>query len=172
MILFLAFTLVPAIEIYLLIQIGQVIGGLETFFLILLTGMVGANLARSQGFALLRKIQQESQQGLPQSTTVTEGILILIGGVLLITPGVITDAMGLLFIFPLSRRLLAPRVIKGIKNRAQVRYGSANGGWPPMFQGMQSGRPPGMDPTAGMDSSEKDPQTDADPESHFKHPVN
>jgi UPF0716 protein FxsA len=156
MILFLAFTLVPAVEIYLLIQIGQVVGGLETFFLILITGMVGANLARSQGFALLRKIEQESQMGFPKSTTVAEGILILIGGVLLITPGVITDILGLLFIFPLSRKILAPRVLKNLQNRAQVRYGSAQGGWPPM--------PPGM-------AAENDPEADSDPESHFKHPI-
>ena len=154
MILFLAFTLVPAIEIYLLIQIGQMIGGLETFFLIILTGIVGANLARSQGFALLRKIEQESQQGFPQSTTVAEGILILIGGILLITPGVITDAMGLLFIFPLSRKLLAPRVLKSLQSRAQIRYGGTQGSWPPM----PDGQPP------------QGPNSNA--ESHFKHPIN
>jgi UPF0716 protein FxsA len=153
MTLFLAFTLVPAIEIYLLIQIGQVIGGLETFFVIILTGIVGANLARTQGFALLRKIEKESQQGFPQSTTVAEGILILIGGILLITPGVVTDLAGLLFIFPLSRRLLAPRVLKGLQSRAQIRYGGGQAGWPPPAQ------------EVSFDSG------DQGKGEHFKHPV-
>jgi UPF0716 protein FxsA len=154
MILFLAFTLVPAIEIYLLIQIGQVIGGLETFFLIIFTGIVGANMARSQGFALLKKIEQESQQGFPKSTTVAEGILILIGGILLITPGVITDAMGLLFIFPLSRKLLAPRVLRSLQSRAQIRYGGAQANWPPMHENQRPQEP------------------NSNVESHFKHPIN
>ena len=128
--LFLLFTLVPAIEIYFLIQIGQAIGGFETFLLIVLTGIVGAQLARSQGFALLRRIQEEALQGIPSSTTVAEGLLILIGGILLITPGVITDAMGLLFIFPLSRKLLAPRILKRLQQRGQFHssHGMAFGG--------------------------------------------
>ena len=157
--LFLAFTLIPAIEIYLLIQIGQVIGGLETFLLIILTGIVGAQLARSQGFALLRRVQEESMQGIPSSTTMAEGLLILVGGILLITPGVITDGMGLLFIFPLSRKLLAPWMFRRLQARAHFVHSGSMG-----FGGMQMGQPPGGFPAESEDSGD-------DAKRHFKHPV-
>lgn len=163
MTLFLAFTLIPAVEIYLLIQIGQSIGGFETFLLILLTGIVGAHLARSQGFALLRKIQEELASGVPSTTTVAEGLLILIGGILLITPGVITDGIGLLFIFPLSRKLLAPRVLRRMALRGGFAGGGmhfgSTGGTP--FQGFPHPSDP-ADPEASDDTSPKD---------RFKHPV-
>ena len=161
--LFLAFTLIPAVEIYLLIQIGQSIGGLETFLLILLTGIVGAHLARSQGFALLRKIQEELASGIPSSTTVAEGLLILIGGILLITPGVITDGIGLLFIFPLSRKVLAPRVLRRMALRGGmaaggIHFGSVGGG---PFQGYPSPPSPPQE-----EQAEPKPQKD-----RFKHPI-
>jgi len=161
--LFLAFTLIPAIEIYLLIKIGQEIGGLETFGLILLTGIVGAQLARSQGFALLQKVQKEAQQGFPSNTTLAEGLLILIGGVLLITPGVITDGIGLLFIFPLSRKLLAPRVLRGLEARANVHYA---GGFH-----MGGGFPASGFPANGPTSPDPESPDDKDPSSRFKHPI-
>ena len=156
--LFLLFTLVPAIEIYFLIQIGQAIGGFETFLLIVLTGIVGAQLARSQGFALLRRIQEEALQGIPSSTTVAEGLLILVGGILLITPGVITDGMGLLFIFPLSRKLLAPRILRKLQQRGQFHasHGVAFGG---TFS------------TGPSPSYPSDPEGDPNEKSPFKHPV-
>ena len=163
MTLFLAFTLIPAIEIYLLIQIGQSIGGLETFLLILLTGIVGAQLARSQGFALLRKIQEELASGIPSSNTVAEGLLILIGGILLITPGVITDGIGLLFIFPLSRKILAPRVLK----RMALRGGFAGGGV--HFSGTSGAHFQGFPQAPSPDHTEEPGSKSA--KDRFKHPV-
>ena len=163
MTLFLAFTLIPAIEIYLLIQIGQSIGGLETFLLIILTGIIGAQLARSQGFALLRKIQEELASGIPSSNTLAEGLLILIGGILLITPGVITDGIGLLFIFPLSRKILAPRVLK----RMALRGGFAGGGV--HFSGPGGAHFQGFPQTPPPNHSD-DPESKS-AKDRFKHPV-
>ena len=163
MTLFLAFTLIPAVEIYLLIQIGQSIGGFETFLLILLTGIVGAHLARSQGFALLRKIQEELASGIPSSTTVAEGLLILIGGILLITPGVITDGIGLLFIFPLSRKFLAPRVLR----RMALRGGLAGGGFHFSSRG---GTPFEGFPSPDFPDSGQDADSTA-AKDRFKHPI-
>ena len=164
--LFLAFTLIPAIEIYLLIQIGQAVGGFETFLLIILTGIVGARLARSQGFALLRKIQEEAASGIPSSQTVAEGLLILIGGILLITPGVITDGIGLLFIFPLSRKFMAPQVLRRMERRGSFGGGGVyfGGMGPGMGPGM--GQPPGFPPEATVVD-----EADASPKDRFKHPV-
>lgn len=108
--LFLLFTLVPALELYLLIQIGQVMGALSTVLLIAVTGAVGAALAKREGLSVLSRLQAELQTGLPPADRLVEGLLVLIGGVLLITPGVLTDLTGFLLILPVSRRWLAPRL--------------------------------------------------------------
>jgi UPF0716 protein FxsA len=108
--LFLLFTVVPAVELYLLFQLSHLMGALPTVALVIVTGMVGATLARSQGFAVLRRIQAEAAQGFPSGNQLTEGLLIVIGGVLLVTPGVLTDFFGICLIAPPTRRYLAPRL--------------------------------------------------------------
>lgn len=118
--LFLLFTVVPALEFYLLIQLGQLLGAGATVALILLTGLVGASLARGQGFAVLRRLQAEAAQGFPSGDQLVEGLLIVVGGVLLVTPGVLTDFVGLALIAPPSRRFLAPRIKAAFLARAQV----------------------------------------------------
>ena len=118
--LFLLFTLVPAIELALLIELGQILGAVPTVALILFTGAVGAALARSQGFAVLQRIQVEAAKGFPSGDRLVEGLLIVVGGVLLVTPGVITDGLGLALIAPPTRRWLAPRLKTWFLARAQV----------------------------------------------------
>ena len=98
--LFLLFTVVPAVEFYLLIQLGTVLGAGPTVALILLTGMLGAAMARSQGAAVLQRLQAEAAQGFPSGDNIVEGLLIVVGGVLLVTPGVLTDVVGLALIPP------------------------------------------------------------------------
>jgi len=102
--LLLLFTIVPLIEIYILIKVGQHIGALDTIMLVLLTGLFGAWMARSQGLIVLRKIQTDLHSGQLPAESLTDALIILIGGVLLITPGLITDCTGLLLLFPQSRR--------------------------------------------------------------------
>jgi UPF0716 protein FxsA len=104
-ILLLLFVGVPAIELWLLIEIGSVIGGAETILLILVTGVLGASLARAQGLAVLERIRSETAAGRLPDRSLAEAALILAAGMLLITPGVITDAIGLLCLVPLTRRL-------------------------------------------------------------------
>ena len=89
--LFLLFTVVPALEFYLLIQVGQVLGAGATVTLILLTGLLGAAMARSQGVAVLQRLQSEAAKGFPSGDRIVEALLILVGGVLLVTPGILTD---------------------------------------------------------------------------------
>jgi UPF0716 protein FxsA len=118
--LFLLFTLVPVLELALLIQIGTVIGPLWTIAIVITTGFAGAWLARREGFAVLRQLQEELQHGIPPGAKIVEGALVLAGALLLVTPGVVTDVSGLLFIIPPSRRFLAPRILDWLLRRFRI----------------------------------------------------
>ena len=103
--LFLAFTLIPVSEIYILITIGGQIGILPSIALVILTGIVGASLARSQGLQTLGRIQDSFQQGLVPGEELLNALLIAIAGVVLLTPGFLTDAAGLFLLIPATRTL-------------------------------------------------------------------
>lgn len=115
--LILLFTVLPALELYLLLQIGSWLGPTQTFLFVLLTGVVGAWLAKREGFAVLRKLTEEVRTGLPPGSRMMEGALVVIGGLLLVTPGVITDLTGMFLIFPPTRRWLAPRALRWLSAR-------------------------------------------------------
>jgi UPF0716 protein FxsA len=112
--------LVPAVEIFVLLQIGALIGPAPTFLLLLLTGVIGAWLAKREGLAVLGTLQQDLQRGLPPGERVMEGALVVVGGLLLVTPGVVTDVVGVLLLFPPARRWLAPRALRWLMGRIQV----------------------------------------------------
>lgn len=119
----LLFTVVPAVELFLLLQLGSLLGPMQTFLLVLGTGIFGAWLAKREGFAVLRQLQADLAKGLPPAVRVVEGALVLVGGLLLVTPGVLTDLTGLLLLLPPVRRSIAPRIV--------ARYGGTidlNGG--------------------------------------------
>lgn len=101
--LVLLFTVLPALEIYLLIQVGAVIGGLNTLLLIIVTGVVGAHYARQQGFEVLMRIQRAMHEGRPPANEMIDGAMLLVGGALLMTPGFLTDALGFSLVFPPTR---------------------------------------------------------------------
>ena len=105
--LLLVFIVVPIIEIYLLISVGSVIGVLPTIGLIILTAVIGTYLLRAQGLATVRKLQNTLADGQPPTEALLEGILLLMGGALLLTPGFFTDAIGFACLIPASRQLLA-----------------------------------------------------------------
>jgi len=102
--LLLLFTVVPAVELFLLIEIGRRIGTLPTLALIVFTGALGATLARLQGAAVLRNMRTELQRGSLPASSLLDGVLILIAAALLVTPGILTDACGFLLLIPLTRR--------------------------------------------------------------------
>lgn len=102
--LILLFTLLPLVELYLLIEIGQVIGGLNTIALVLVTGILGAFLARMEGFRTLLKAQEAMREGRMPAEEMVDGVLIVGAGAVLITPGVITDCLGFLILLPYTRR--------------------------------------------------------------------
>ncbi|OEY65124.1 FxsA family protein [Marinobacter sp. X15-166B] len=108
----LVFIIVPIVEMAVLIKVGTMIGVLSTVALVFLTAIVGAALLRQQGLATLLKANQRLNSGELPGKEVAEGILIAVGGVLLLTPGFVTDALGLLCLLPGSRQWLAARVLK------------------------------------------------------------
>ena len=102
--LFLLFTIIPLVELYLLIRVGSYIGALPTVGIVVVTGILGGLLARNQGLAVLRKVQQEVQEGRLPAGTLFDGLLILIAGVVLVTPGLLTDCLGFLLLIPWTRQ--------------------------------------------------------------------
>lgn len=101
--LVLLFTVIPALEIYLLVHVGGVIGGMNTLLLVIATGVVGAYYTRLQGFSVVRRLQENLHAGRPPANELVDGAMLLLGGALLITPGLLTDAFGLSLVFPPSR---------------------------------------------------------------------
>jgi UPF0716 protein FxsA len=101
--LFLAFTLIPVIELYLLIKLGATIGPLYTLLLVILTGAVGAYLARLQGLEAMLRVKSRLQQGEPPAEEMLDALIIFIAGIVLLTPGLLTDISGLLLLLPATR---------------------------------------------------------------------
>jgi len=104
--LILLFTAVPLIELALLIKVGQYIGAGYTIAIVVVTGVTGAYLAKLQGLKVLARIQEDINQGRMPADRLFDGFLILCGGILLLTPGFITDIMGFLALMPFARELL------------------------------------------------------------------
>jgi UPF0716 protein FxsA len=102
--LVLLFTVLPLVELYLLIQVGQVVGGLNTIALVLFTGMLGAYLARLEGLRTMIRAQENLRAGVVPAEELVDGVLIFMAGAMLITPGILTDGMGFLILFPPTRR--------------------------------------------------------------------
>jgi len=101
--LFLAFTLIPFIELYLLIELGTTIGPLNTLLLVILTGAVGAYLARLQGLGAIMRVRARLQQGETPAEELLDALIIFVAGIVLLTPGLLTDIAGLLLLFPTTR---------------------------------------------------------------------
>ncbi len=102
--LLILFTLIPIIELYVLIEAGHQIGIAATIGMIILTGIAGAYLARTQGFNLINKIQTDLNQGIIPTQEMLDGVMILAGGLLLLTPGFCTDLFGFCLLTPATRQ--------------------------------------------------------------------
>ena len=131
--LLLLFVLLPAVELALLIEIGSRFGTLHTLALIVITGVVGAALARGQGLHVVSQIQQDVAEGRLPAGSLIDGVMILVAGALLVTPGILTDAFGFLCLVPAFRgaakRVLLRRLEKAVEeNRVQVSLHFAEGG--------------------------------------------
>lgn len=105
-ILIVLFIVVPAIELWGLIAVGKVIGPWWTVALVILTGVVGAWLAKQQGLQVFRLVQLQLSRGQMPTETLIDGVLVLIGGILLMTPGFFSDAIGLILLIPYTRMII------------------------------------------------------------------
>lgn len=114
--LLLVFIIIPILEIYLLIKVGSIIGGLTTILLVILTAIIGTHLLRSQGIATLQKVQLSLQQGQMPTEALLEGIFIILGGALLLTPGFVTDTVGFICLIPILRQYL----VSWLRNHIQL----------------------------------------------------
>lgn len=117
--LLLLFVLVPAIELVLLVQIGGLIGLLPTVGIIVLTGVLGASLARMQGLGILGQIQTEMAAGRVPAGAIADGLMVLVAGALLLTPGFLTDLVGFLSLVPGTRNLIKALVWRRIERAVQ-----------------------------------------------------
>ena len=115
--LLLLFTVIPTIELIILVGIGQLIGFWPTVALVVMTGMLGAILAKVAGFSIVSQIIGDLRNGIMPGRRLVDGVLILMAGVMLITPGILTDIAGLLLLFPATRTFFREKVIKWLKRK-------------------------------------------------------
>jgi UPF0716 protein FxsA len=108
--LLLLFIITPLIEMALLIELGKRFGTWHTIGVIVLTGIIGASLAKRQGLQVYRNLTTSLYHGELPHNHLIEGLLVLLGGALLITPGVLTDLVGFILVLPWTRRLVRERV--------------------------------------------------------------
>ena len=123
------FIVVPLIELYFLLEISQLIGVFTTVMIIVFTGAAGVSIAKRQGYQVINNIRSTLNSGEMPTDDLISALLILIGGVTLLTPGFITDITGFLLILPGSRDLIGALVkkyfLKYVKeNKVEVHYGS------------------------------------------------
>ncbi|WP_299074996.1 FxsA family protein [uncultured Paraglaciecola sp.] len=110
--LFLLFAILPIVEISILVNVGEQIGGWYTVAIVILTAFAGAHLVRQQGLSTLMHAQQKMQAGTMPGQEMAEGLLLVIAGVLLVTPGFVTDGIGFLLSLPVTRPLIAKGLVK------------------------------------------------------------
>jgi len=127
-ILFLLFLIVPLVEIYFLIQVGSAIGALPTVFLVVFTAVLGVLLLRYQGFVTLRNFQSNMGRGKLPALEILEGMVLLVAGALLLTPGFFTDAIGFACLIAPLRRAVIQWFLK--QNRPRHRPPPASGKGP------------------------------------------
>ncbi|OGL63753.1 MAG: hypothetical protein A3J27_13565 [Candidatus Tectomicrobia bacterium RIFCSPLOWO2_12_FULL_69_37] len=113
--LFLLFTAIPLLELMILIDLGSWMGVAPTLGLVLLTGAAGAWIARLQGLSVLGRIQRELAEGRLPGAELVEGALVLVGGLFLLTPGLLTDLMGLSLMVPAFRSAVRAWLIRRLE---------------------------------------------------------
>ncbi|MHB1191591.1 MAG: FxsA family protein [Longimicrobiales bacterium] len=136
------FVVIPVLEVVLLVRIGQAVGFLPTLAVVLGTGVVGAALARAEGFRILFQARTELMRGRIPGQALLDGVSVLVAGAFLLAPGILTDIAGIALLLPPSRRWIQRRV------RARLEAGTGGGAMrfvvlDPSGFGASSGGPPG-----------------------------
>ena len=118
---FLLFIAIPLIEVILFITIGKYIGLWNTIFIIILTGIIGAILVKSQGITILNKALEEVRLNKVPIQSIFEGIVIFIAGAFLLTPGFLTDTLGCVLLIPKTRNLVIIYITSYLKKKSMYK---------------------------------------------------
>ncbi|MHC4878978.1 MAG: FxsA family protein [Planctomycetota bacterium] len=164
--LLILFIVTPLVELWLLMLVGEQLGATPTISLVLITGFVGATLAKRQGLHTWLTIQQQTQQGKLPTDALLDGLMIFIAGLLLITPGILTDVVGFSLLVPLVRAGLRQRLRESFRVHTSVHVQGFGG----TFGNQQ--RPPGSpddDEVIDVDF-ERHPEDESPPEHHSAGP--
>jgi UPF0716 protein FxsA len=137
--LFLFFVGVPLVELYLLSRLSSKVGFLATLFLVFVTGVLGATLARNQGLGVMRRVQNDLAAGRIPQEAMLDGIIILIAGIVLITPGILTDAFGFLCLIPkfriTIRKVIGSYLQQGMQKGSMQYFGQESSPWSTPYVG-------------------------------------
>lgn len=133
--LILAFLILPALEIYLFIAVGELIGPIPTIALTILTAVLGATLVRTQGLSVMRRAQESVNRGEAPVQEALDGLALFVAGVLLVVPGFFTDAIGGLLLIPLVRHAIGIAVMTKLLTMRVQTPGSARPGNPDVIDG-------------------------------------
>jgi len=125
--LLLLFTVVPLVELWLLLVLADYTSWYVTLGLVIVTGLLGAALSRRQGWLAMRRIRRTLSQGQMPGDAMLDGLLIVVAGTLLITPGVLTDAVGFALLIPPLRSLVKRRLVARFKSRFRFQQFGPNG---------------------------------------------
>jgi UPF0716 protein FxsA len=122
----LIFLIVPVLEIYLLIQVGQVIGALWTVFFVVLTAVIGIRLLKVQGLSTLSRAQQKMSSGQMPAEEMLEGMGLIVAGAFLLTPGFFTDTIGFLLLFPPTRAWIVALIVQKVMTSGSSVFTQSN----------------------------------------------
>lgn len=120
----------PLVELYLLLQVGEFIGGWNTVALVFVTGIIGVTLAKAEGLRLLGEIREQLEQGQLPEESLLSGLLLVIGGAFLLTPGILTDLFGLSMLVAPLRRAFAGRLRQRFAGQLETKIGQGPEGFP------------------------------------------
>ncbi len=118
------FIIVPFVELFILLRLAEMTSPLTTFAIIIVTGVLGAYFAKQQGRLVIDAISRDVNSGKAPAKSLVNGLCVLIGGILLLTPGILTDILGFALVFPLTRLFFAQFIL--LKFSGMVKNGSVN----------------------------------------------
>jgi UPF0716 protein FxsA len=129
--LFLLFIVLPLVEILILVKIGMVTSFWVPIAIVIVTGVVGTVLARREGWKVLERIREDVRTGQMPADSLIDGFLVLLAGVLFVLPGVLTDVVGIVLLFPPTRHLVKRGVAAWFKRNVELHVGRIRGDyWP------------------------------------------
>ena len=113
----LIFMLIPIVEMWILIEVGGWIGALPTIALVVLTATIGLSLLKQQGLSTVMRARRNMDEGAIPASEIVSGVMIAVGGALLLTPGFVTDALGLALLIPQTRQWLLFKLIDRYRDK-------------------------------------------------------